>query len=288
MRRLPATAARTVREQRGSIIGFGLAAVAIAVLDIAVYPGYRDTLKSIEIPDAMKVLIGDADYRTAAGFIHTEFFSWVPALLVVFAIIAGTGVIAGEESSGTLDLLLAQPVARRRVLIEKWLGLIVALAVILAAIMVAFVAAVLPVDIEVDLPYVALAVGGTGLLVVAFATIALAATAALPSRRAAITWVSALAVASFVVNNLGLLVGALEPLRPFSLFAYLRTDTLLTGTQDAWRLAVFPGVTLVALVAALLAFERRDIGLGLRGWRREARGGADTRGPAPAGRAREA
>ena len=38
----------------------------------------------------------------------------LPLLLLVYAIGAGSRAIAGEEESGTLDLLLAHPLSRRR------------------------------------------------------------------------------------------------------------------------------------------------------------------------------
>ena len=38
----------------------------------------------------------------------------VPLLLLIAAIGAGAGAIAGEEERGTLDLLLSLPVSRRR------------------------------------------------------------------------------------------------------------------------------------------------------------------------------
>ena len=43
----------------------------------------------------------------------------VPLLLMIAAIGAGAGAIAGEEERGTLELLLANPLSRRRLVLEK-------------------------------------------------------------------------------------------------------------------------------------------------------------------------
>ena len=43
----------------------------------------------------------------------------VPLLLLIAAIGAGARATAGEEERGTLDLLLANPISRRRLVLEK-------------------------------------------------------------------------------------------------------------------------------------------------------------------------
>jgi putative exporter of polyketide antibiotics len=118
---------KTLRDARGTAIGIGLITAAIAVLDLAVYPSYKESLASFEVPEAFKGFLGEAtDISSPAGFLTAEFFSWVPLLLVTLAIVAGTAAFAGEEGAGTLDLLLAQPVKRWRVVVEKTAALTIA------------------------------------------------------------------------------------------------------------------------------------------------------------------
>jgi len=65
--------------------------------------------------------------RTAASVINL-----VLLIVPLMALTAGAGAIAGERERGTLETLLAQPVARWEVLLGKWLGLALALAAALA------------------------------------------------------------------------------------------------------------------------------------------------------------
>lgn len=65
--------------------------------------------------------------RTAASLINL-----VLLIVPLMALTAGAGAVAGERERGTLETLLAQPVARWEVLLGKWLGLALALAAALA------------------------------------------------------------------------------------------------------------------------------------------------------------
>ena len=84
---------------------------------VFLWPSVRDTLQNFELPAAVKAFLGtDLSIATAAGYLSARYFGWIDILLIVYAVIQGTGAIAGEESSGTMDLLLAQPIARRDVI----------------------------------------------------------------------------------------------------------------------------------------------------------------------------
>ena len=104
---------KSLRDQKWQIAGFGVSLAAIAVMDLFIWPAYRDQLQNFEMPAALEGFLGGLSISTPEGFLTSEYFSWVPILLIVYAVIQGTGAIAGEESAGTMDLLLAQPVSRR-------------------------------------------------------------------------------------------------------------------------------------------------------------------------------
>ena len=73
-----------------------------------------------EIPEALRGFLGEgADYASPEGFLSAEIFSWVPIILVIFAIMQGTRLIGGEEAAGPWTFCVAQPVPAQRVLAEK-------------------------------------------------------------------------------------------------------------------------------------------------------------------------
>ena len=133
---------KSLRDMRRSIVWWSLGLIAMTALMIAVYPTIRDNPdlnKLVEnYPEALKAFIafgGDLDYTSGAGYLGSELFAFmVPLLLSIAAIGAGARATAGEEEGGTIDLLLANPVSRQRLVFEKAAALateVVLLAVVL-------------------------------------------------------------------------------------------------------------------------------------------------------------
>ena len=126
---------KTVRDHRRSTLGWGLGMAALTLMQLAVYPSVhsqgakmRDLINSY--PSAFKAMFGmeGVDFTSGPGYLSTETFSLLaPLMLIGLGIALGTGAIATEEERGTLDLLMASPVSRGRVLAAKALGLLAAL-----------------------------------------------------------------------------------------------------------------------------------------------------------------
>ncbi len=247
------------------VLGFGIGSALMAALILGIYPSYSEGLKDFEIPPALQALIGDVDIASGEGFVTAEFFSWIPILLVVYAIIQGTGVLAGEESNGTLDLLLAQPISRMRLFLEKTASIIVGTLAIIALTLPGWVLPYGGVDIDVGLGRLIVATAAMTPIVLAFAGLALLAGAVLATRRDASMAVAVLAVVSFFVNTLGRASDVLEPLRPASLFYYFHADRVVGSGVDLVGVAVLLGTAIVTTGLAAMMFQRRDIGVATSG-----------------------
>lgn len=142
---------RTIADARRALAWWSLGLAGLVALMVSVYPTVRDnpSLNKLveDYPEALKGFVafgGDVDYASAAGYLGTELFAFiVPLLLLIAAIGAGARAIAGEEEAGTLDLLLANPLSRRRLLLEKAAAIIAETAVLGLVILLALVAGVL-------------------------------------------------------------------------------------------------------------------------------------------------
>ena len=118
---------KTLLDAERALVWWSLGLIGMSTLMIAVYPTVRDNPDLNEMvkdyPEALKAFIafgGDLDYVSGAGYLGSELFAFmVPLLLLIAAIGAGARAIAGEEERGTLDLLLANPLSRRRLVLEK-------------------------------------------------------------------------------------------------------------------------------------------------------------------------
>ena len=215
-----------------------------------------------QFPPAMKALVGGQliDFSSPTGFLNMELFPlMLPLVLAGFAMALASGATAGEEARGTLDVLLAEPVDRWRVLVEKTIAIVAGTVAVGIALFVGIWLGALAVGSHPELHLVAAGVVSAILLALAFGGITLAIASATGNRGTAIAVTGALLVVTYFVNALAPLVDMLERIRwvsPF--FYYIGNDPLRNGL-DLGHAAVLACVAVATFVAALVLFERRDL-----------------------------
>jgi ABC-2 type transport system permease protein len=202
--------------------------------------------------------LGDAS--TLVGFLHIELFSMIlPALMVTYAAGMASGFTAGEESRGTIDVLLSYPVSRRRLILEKSLAVLIGCLVAATAVWALAMAGAAASASDLPMDKLAAALAMLVLLGLAFAAIALAFSAATGNRAAAIGLAVGLMVVMYLVDALGSIVDGLGVVRPLSLFRYyMGGDPLRNGLSLA-DAGVLAAVVVLFLAASLILFDRRDL-----------------------------
>ena len=108
----------TLKRLQGQIIGWGVALAVLAFIIASLFhtvTQMRDQLGQLinSLPRELLAFVGNIDRMfSPAGFLDARYFSLMPLILGVFAVIIGSGLIASDEENGTLDLLLAYPIRR--------------------------------------------------------------------------------------------------------------------------------------------------------------------------------
>ena len=254
---------RTLREQRWPAFGYGLAMMVFAATSVWLWPSVRDTLQNFEIPPAIEAILGsDVNFATPEGYLGGRYFSWTDMLVIVFVIIAGTGAIAGEEAAGTMDLLLAQPVKRATVVIEKLLALALASTVIIAAGYIGFLIAVPTVSIDISLADLAIGCASMIPITLFYLAFSLWAGAVAPSRAVASAILIGVATVTYFVYTLSNGIGAVEWMRYFTPFYYYGNGSVLTHGVVWWHVGVLLGLAALFVLLTLRTFEKRDVSAG--------------------------
>jgi ABC-2 type transport system permease protein len=258
---------KTLADTRRALVWWSLGLTGMAALMIAVYPTVRDNpdLNKMvrDYPEALKAFIafgGELDYVSGAGYLGSELFSFmVPLLLLVAAIGAGARAIAGEQEQGTLDLLLANPISRRRLVLEKLAALAAEVGLLALVLWLSLLIGVEAVSMDVSATHLAAATTSAALLALGFGAIALLVGAATGRRAVAIGVAAASAVAAYLVNSLAALVDVLVPVKQASPFYhYVASDPLRHGLALD-HVAFLVVLASVAAALAALAFDRRDL-----------------------------
>ena len=260
---------RFLRDRRRSTLWWALGVAAMIALTLAFYPSIEGQASfddmAEQMPETVRELFGvDEVFGMASpqGYLWSQLHStMLPILLLVFGIAVGARAIGGSEEDGTLELLLAQPVTRGRVVLERYGTLLVLHLVLVVVMVVATLLVGVPVGVTDGIPLVWLlgsfaAVLALGLL---HGTLAFAVGALTGRRGRAIAVSAAVAVVGYVLEGLGSATDALRPLQVLSPFHWLLVRNML-GTGMSWQAVWLPLVLCGALVVvSVRLFDRRDL-----------------------------
>ncbi|RJQ10206.1 MAG: hypothetical protein C4558_05275 [Dehalococcoidia bacterium] len=261
---LPVTR-RFVRSLTSSVIWYGLGLAVYAAVTVLLYPSVEATLRSIDLPPELLRFLGTEDIGTPTGYLTARWQSFAPIVLMIWGIVASTGLIAGEESRGSLDGLLSPPISRTRLMLEAMLAFTGCTFVILVAIAVAWVVTVPLVDLHDNITTTTLIAGTASMapLALCFGAMGFFVGAIAPARGTAAGLLTALAITSYLVSSLSQVAPSIEWMRYGSPYYYADTGRVLRDGVDWTHQVGLLGATLVLSVLALLAFRGREIGVGV-------------------------
>lgn len=255
-----------LREQRRALIGWTLGVIGVVAMYAAFYPSITSNAKQLNtyldsMPEAFKELIGGAGaFTTPRGYLQGEIFSiMAPLLLAIYAIGSGARAIAGEEQAHTLDLLLANPIGRGSVVLQKLAALTTGTVALGVVLWLAILLLGRPFDLTVGAADAAAACVATVLLGIDVGALALAVGCWRGSRGLAVGIATAVMMAMYLLDILAPSVAGVAWLQRLSLLHYSSGSQPITNGLDPLNVAVLVGFALVAMVAAVVSFDRRDL-----------------------------
>jgi len=264
-----------LRSRRSAILGWGIGMAIFAGYIIVLYPEFAEPMAAMNLEDISiyQVLGNFSDFASFTGFVSAEVLTFLPLLLAIYAIVNGTGTLAGEEDNGTLEPLMALPLPRWQLVMSKAIALGLALLLILLIVGLAMAVSLntLPADVDtggvtsIDMVVVALAIWP---LVAFFAMFSLFLGAFMPSRRIAATVATVLLVFGYFGNNLASLVDWLERIQPLLPFHYLDGADLMKNGPDLQNAIILLAAGGISLILALVFFQLRNVTVGAWPWQR--------------------
>jgi ABC-2 type transport system permease protein len=267
--------------QRGSILGWGLSLAALGLFLMPFYQNIVDQeqemlqLMASYPPELMAFFGRVAAITTPAGFLDA-YTSYLPVILGIYTVLAGSGMVVSDEEAGRLDLILAHPVSRSALFWGRLIALTLATVALMA---VGYLGFALPLNGsgleltwgELALPFLAMTS-----LILCFGAIAVLLSVLLPSRRIAASVAGLIMVASYFLTSLTRVNDSLKPIARLLPYDYYQGGAAVEGLNLTW----FFGLLLASLLLAAAAwalFIRRDIRVGgegslqlgsVRSWRR--------------------
>jgi len=259
----------TLRRSGRTALYWGLALAFLSFLSMSFLQD-MDALKQYEelfktLPPALLAAFGMnmSESFTPEAFINLAVFARLALLVPIYGILAGLNISSGEEDEGIMDMVLSSPVARWRIIVERFAAfclLIVLIALLtFAGLLLGIPFITLPMDITKLLQA---SLNTIPLMVFTLALTALVAT--LVRRRSiAIGIVAGVVVGSYFLDALGAAASEtiMNSLRVFSYFRYYDSQSVMANGLNLVNLSLLLGGALLMIGGAVYRWERRDVGL---------------------------
>ena len=254
---------KTASEYQGLLLI--TAAAMFLIMGVMMGPMYasipEETLTAFEdFPEAMVALFGGGDLSTPEGFYQIETFGMMaPIAVMVVTIAIGVGALAGEESRRTMSLLLANPIRRSRIVLEKsWVMVLYAFVVGFATFAGVALGSVLG-RLGMDIGNIAATCLLVTLLGLAFGALALTLSAGTGRTSVAIFGAVGAALGFHLLNSLAQLNESMAAWANWSPFYYYLGNDPLSNGMDWGHGAILAGLAVGLTALSVVLFQRRDI-----------------------------
>jgi ABC-2 type transport system permease protein len=252
---------KSLRDYRVAILAWGIGLGLFAAIDFA--ESTQTTIATFSSLAPLFRFLGDPyQIQTPEGFITWRIMElFVPLAICFWPILAGSRLVRGEEERGSMDVLLATPWARTRLLLSKLCALLLALILIGLLLALGLIAGQARLEGHANVVRALLVGLNASLLTFFFGCLALLFSQFTTSRAVAAGWTSGLLVLSVLLDSTGrLLHGSwVQYLSPF--YYYNLNRPLIPSFPDQPLAAVLlASLAVLCVGASLLLFARRDIG----------------------------
>lgn len=255
---------KTLRDKWAFIFGWSLGLVALAFLMVIVYPSFNNTgmdelLESL--PEALRGLVGDLNaLKELPTYLASQLFDIrMPIFISILAIVLALGLTVSEEEKGQLRTLVALPIGRTSIVLGKWLAAVVICVIASIATLLGVWLSIVSIGETIDVMTLLRLVGLMCLMIIAMVTLIFGIGLATGNRALTMTVAIVLTVGSFIVSTFAAAVDWMKNIEGISLFYYYPAVDIARGTVEPMTFLVYGGITVVALVVAIIFFRGRDV-----------------------------
>jgi polyether ionophore transport system permease protein len=264
--------AKTLRDSRRTtiivsvILFLLLISVTAAVANEFDTPAKRKGLADLVagLPPILQGLAGKpVNVETMGGYVQYKYGTFFPIVLSLWSILALSSTLASEAKRGSLDLVVAAPISRRRIVLEKLSGhiFVIAIASVAVFLSTAIAGAVngkLPGD-EISVTAAFAYALQLGLMALAAGGLAFALSQFL-GRGPGVAIAGAVMFGGWILNGYQGAVPVLAPFANLTWFGWTSNHLPLAGAYDWPSLIPVALAVVLFLVIGVEAFVRRDIG----------------------------
>lgn len=260
----PGLVGAALRALRRSIVWWSIGIAALVAATVAFWPAFRGASGISAAIDSLPAPVisafGLQGFGTPAGFLRGNLYElFVPLLLTIAVAAFVNGQTASDERAGRLELLLSQPIARRRLFATRGSGALLALVLVATAVLAVQLAMDAAIGLSIDAGLVASTIALCALLAALHGSLAYLFACLRPRSALVLGGAIGVALAGYVVNALFPLASALKPWVGLSPWQWALGGDPLVNAAEPWRYLALVIPTLALLALGTLVVRRRDV-----------------------------
>ena len=254
---------KTLWDQRRALLGWGIGFAVVALIyagffPVAATPEYAELIESM--PPGIVEAFGWDDIASPHGYLGSTVYGLLGSVLIsVMAIGMGAKAIAGSEEDGSLEMLIAMPITRSRVVIHRSVALLISALGAGLIVWLAVMAIREPIDLDLSWSNLAATSLNLALLGFLFGAFTIMAGSFVGKRGVAIGAGAGVTVLMFLINGLAPQLDAIAWMQNLSPFYWFDATGTLENGLDIGLTLLLLGVGLALVVVAVFAFNRRDV-----------------------------
>lgn len=255
---------QTIKDNRQATLAITLLFMGMAVMYSGMYPSFKDILVEMTesgVADSFSFFKGAEDMGSYVGFLNLELYQifWLMILAIIMGFIAAAS-IAKEIEGKTIDLLMSNPISRKQIIFEKFVGLIPMFLIINIGTMIAVIGVTAAINEELSFTNLALVHIVSIPYFFAVMSIGILVSVILNEKMKAAIVMIAIIVGMYIIESISQMTTNYEAIGYASLNRYFNPyDALKFGEVDISGVLVLIAVTIVCLAASLIYFEHKDI-----------------------------
>ncbi|HVV67075.1 MAG TPA: DUF2705 family protein [Candidatus Saccharimonadales bacterium] len=255
----------TLWQRRWSMLWWSIGIIALVALTLAFYPTIHNQAEQLNksfgnLSNSALALFGGTDFFSPVGYLNSQLvYLMLPLLLAILGIGLGSSLLGREESEGTIELLLARPISRTKLLVMKAFAGCLVILIVTVIGSAATILMAQAVHLGIPLGNIAEACFACFMLVLTFSSLAFLLAATGEGRAAALGVTVVYAMGGYIIGSLATTVHWLKTPSMIFPYHYYRSADILRGTFDWSSIIFFAAFTFVCIVLAWFSFRRRDI-----------------------------
>jgi len=255
-------------ERRWSSVFWTLGIAVYIAINTLVYSSLKGQAQTLNhvlknlSPTTRSLFSDSSDLLSPVGYLASKLYYLIlPLLFTMLAVNLANGLLAREEENGTLELLLARPISRSRLLLAKLTAALLVLLGVGSITMLVTIATAAHAGFGIAVLHIIAVTLVMLLLVLLFSSVCwLLIGFGRFGRRASTGITILIALASYLFTSLEGTAQWLRGPAKFLPYHYYRPSDILRGNYHWSYIAGLGIATLVLMSLAFVGFRRRDIG----------------------------